>query len=44
MKMWKHAITDVWENRPIEEARKLINKQPKIMEEIIDLGGARTTY
>ena len=44
MKMWKHSITDVWENRPIEEVRKLINKQPKIMKEIIELGGARTAY
>ena len=44
MKMWKHSIVKIWENRPIESVRKLIIKQPKIMEEIIAFDGARTTY
>ena len=44
MKMWKNSITHVWENRPIEEVRKLINNQPKVMKKIIEVGGARTSY
>ena len=44
MKMWKNAIEHVWNNRPIQEVRKLIDRQPKIMQAIIDVEGDRTPY
>lgn len=44
MKMWKNAIPYTWENRGLVVLRKLINKQPKIMQTIIEHDGAQTTY
>ena len=44
MKMWKNAVEDVWNNRPIQEVRKLIDRQPKVMQAIIDAKGGRTPY
>ena len=44
MKMWKNSVENVWNNRPIQEVRKLIDCQPKIMEAIIDAKGGRTPY
>ena len=35
MMMWKNAVKDTWNNRPIEEVRKLIDLQPKVMRAII---------
>ena len=44
MKMWKNSVENVWNNRPIQEVRKLIDRQPKIMQAIIDAEGGRTPY
>ena len=44
MQMWKNAINAIWNCRPIEELHKIINRQPMIMDAIIDLGGERTSY
>ena len=44
MKMWKNAIDEVWNKRPISEVRKLIDRQPKIMQAIIEAEGGRTPY
>ena len=44
MKMWKISVERVWKNRPIEEVRKLIDRQPKVMQAIIDAEGGRTSY
>ena len=40
----ENAIEHVWNNRPIQEVRKLIDRQPKIMQAIIDVEGDRTPY
>ena len=42
--MWKNAIDYVWQNRSIEEVRKLIDRQPKVMAAIIEAKGGRTPY
>ena len=44
MMMWKNAIDYVWQNRSIEEVRKLIDRQPKVMAAIIEAKGSRTPY
>ena len=44
MKMWKNALTEIWNDRPIEEVHKLFDRQPKIMREIIEKNGSRTRY
>ena len=44
MMMWKNAIDYVWQNRSIEEVRKLIDRQPKVMAAIIEAKGGRTPY
>ena len=44
MKMWRNSIRKVWFSRPIEEVQKLIDRQPKIQQEIIKKGGRRTKY
>ena len=44
MIMWKNALDNGWENRPIEATRKIIDQQPKIMRVIIELVGSRTLY
>ena len=44
MMMWKNAVTDTWDNRPLEEVQNLIDRQPKVMEAIIEAEGGRTPY
>ena len=44
MKMWRNSIRKIWFSRPIEEVQKLIDRQPKIQQEIIKKGGRRTKY
>ena len=44
MMMWKNAVTDTWDNRPIEEVQQLIDRQPKVMEAITEAEGGRTPY
>ena len=44
MMMWKNAVTDTWDNRPIEEVRQLIDRQPKVMDAITEAEGGRTPY
>ena len=44
MMMWKNALDNEWENRPIEATRKIIDRQPKIMHVIIEADGGRTPY
>ena len=34
MMMWKDALDETWRNRPIEATRKIIDRQPKIMQAI----------
>ena len=38
MYMWKNAL-NVWNTRPIEETRKLIDRMPNIMKGIIESEG-----
>ena len=44
MVMWKNSLVHVWENRPIEATRKLIDRMPKIMKASIDADGGKTSY
>ena len=44
MVMWKNALQDAWDQRPIEEVRKLFDRQPMIMEAIISAEGERTPF
>ena len=44
MMMWKNALDNEWETRPIEATRKIIDRQPKIMRVIIEADGGRTPY
>ena len=44
MKMWKNVIEHLWNKPPIQEVRKLIDRQPKMMQAIIDVEGDRTHY
>mgnify|MGYP001156942967 CR=1 FL=1 len=40
MLMWRNAVEHTWETRPINEIRKLIDRQPKIQQALIDAEGA----
>ena len=42
--MWKHSLEHIWENRPIQATRKLIDRMPKVMKAIIDADGGKTSY
>ena len=44
MMMWKNALDNEWETRPIEATRRIIDRQPKIMRAIIETDGGRTPY
>ena len=44
MIMWRNAVNHTWATRPISEVQKLITRQPKIMQAIIDGEGSRTRY
>ena len=44
MLMWRHAIEHTWETRPINEIHKLIDRQPKIQQAIIDAEGGRVSF
>ena len=44
MVMWKNALDNKWETRPIEATRKIIDRQPKTMRAIIEADGGRTPY
>ena len=44
MMMWKNALQNTWNQRPIEEVRKLFDRQPMIMEAIISAEGGRTPF
>ena len=44
MIMWRNAIAHTWETRPMCEIHKLIDRQPKIQEEIIAAEGSRVDY
>ena len=44
MMMWKYALDSTWNNWPLEEIQKLIDRQPEIMEKIVELGGERTAF
>ena len=44
MLMWKNALESTWKNRPTSEVQKLIDRQPKIMQAIIEKDGGRTGY
>ena len=44
MMMWKNALQHTWNQRPIEEVRKLFDRQPMIMEAIISAEGERTPF
>ena len=44
MVMWKNALDNKWETRPIEATRKIIDRQPKTMRAIIGADGGRTPY
>ncbi len=44
MMMWKNALDNEWETRPIEATRKILDRQPKIMRAIIEADGGRPPY
>ena len=44
MTMWKNAVDHVWQDRSIEEVRKLIDRQSKVMLAIIEAKGGQSTY
>ena len=44
MSMWRNAIEHTWQTRPMSEIQKLIDRQPKIMQAIIDCDGERTSF
>ena len=44
MMMWKNALDNEWETRPIEATRKILDRQPKIMRAIIEADGGRSPY
>ena len=44
MLMWRNAVEHTWETRPINEIRKLIDRQPKIQQAIIDAEGGRVNF
>ena len=44
MLMWRNAVAHTWETRPIDEIHKLIDRQPKIQEAIINAEGGRVNF
>ena len=44
MQKWENAINVIWNCRTIEELHKIVNRQPMIMDAIIDLSGERISY
>ena len=36
MMMWKNALDHTWRTRPIEATRKIIDRQPKVMQAVIE--------
>ena len=44
MLMWRNAIEHTWETRPMSEIHKLIERQPKIQQAIIDAEGGRVNF
>ena len=44
MLMWINAVAHTWETRPIGEIHKLIDRQPKIQEAIINAEGGRVNF
>ena len=44
MNMWRNAIEHTWESRPMAEIHKLIDRQPKVMQALIDCEGGRTGH
>ena len=44
MVMWKYSLDATWNNWPIEEIHKLIDRQPRVMEKIIEVEGGRTNF
>ena len=44
MLMWKNTLETVWRERPQEEVHKLFDRQPMIMEAIIEAEGSRTPF
>ena len=44
MVMWRKAVNHIWSTRPMSEVHKLIDRQPKIMQAIIDCDGGYTGY
>ena len=44
MNMWRNAIDHTCETRPMEEIHKLIDRQPKVVQTIIDCEGGRSGY
>ena len=44
MQMWRNAVEHTWETRPMSEIHKLIERQPKIQQAIIDAEGGRVNF
>ena len=44
MRMWKNALDKTWKEYPLEEIRKVIDRQPMIMQAIVDAQGERTRF
>ena len=44
MQMWKNALDQTWATRPLEATRKIIDRQPRIMRDIIEREGGRTAH
>ena len=44
MMMWKNALQNTWDQRPIQEVQKLFDRQPMIMKAIIEAEGERTKF
>ena len=42
--IWRHDVKHIWSTRPKSKAHKLIDRQPKIMQAIIDCDGGHTGY
>ena len=44
MLMWRNAVEHTWDTRSMNEIRKLIDRQPKIQQAIIDAEGGRVNF
>ena len=42
--MWRNAVEHTWDTRSMNEIRKLIDRQPKIQQAIIDAEGGRVNF